>query len=88
MIKKLTRREASAGIAVGAAALFAGADALADTPAFVDLTADQTPRRDQHGRYTCITFGALAALEAALYRAGHGKIDLSEQFLNHIGKTT
>jgi len=56
-------------------------------PAYVDLRADQTPIRNQGGRRTCITFAAIAALEAAYKRAGYGGVDLSEQFTNHLGKT-
>ena len=55
-------------------------------PAFVDLGPNQTPLRNQGDRTTCITFAALAALEAAYNRAGFGKLDLSEEFLNHFGK--
>jgi hypothetical protein len=57
-------------------------------PKSVDLTSFQTPLRDQGRRTTCITFAALAALEAAYSRAGYGQLDLSEQFLNHVGKMT
>jgi Papain family cysteine protease len=56
-------------------------------PSAVDLSRFQTPVKNQGGRTTCITFAALAALEAAYNRAGYGSINLSEQFLNHIGKT-
>jgi hypothetical protein len=62
------------------------ATAFAARPPYVDLSAYQTPLRNQGGRGTCITFAALAALEAAYYRAGYGKLDLSEEFLNHFGK--
>ena len=55
-------------------------------PPYVDLSANQTPLRNQGGRGTCITFAALAALEAAYNRAGYGQLDLSEEFLNHFGK--
>jgi len=57
-------------------------------PNFVNLAANQTPIRNQGRRNTCITFGAMAALEAAYNRAGYGQLDLSEQFLNHLGKMT
>ncbi|MBV9987655.1 MAG: C1 family peptidase [Chitinophagaceae bacterium] len=56
-------------------------------PAYVNLIPQQTPLRNQGGRTTCITFASLAALEAAYKRAGYGDIDLSEQFLNYLGKT-
>jgi hypothetical protein len=53
----------------------------------VDLRARQTRLKDQGGRGTCITFASIAALEAAYKRAGYGDLDLSEEFLNHFGKT-
>ncbi len=58
-------------------------------PNYVSLIDKQTPLRNQGGRTTCITFAALAALEAAYKRAGYADftLDLSEQFLNYIGKT-
>ncbi|MDQ7858555.1 MAG: C1 family peptidase [Armatimonadota bacterium] len=55
-------------------------------PARVDLTAQQTPLKNQGNRNTCITFAAIAAMEAAYRRAGYGALDLSEEFLNHMGK--
>jgi hypothetical protein len=61
----------------------AAADAA---PTRVDLRSAQTRIKDQGARNTCITFSAVAALEAAYRRAGHGSLDLSEQFLNHMGK--
>ncbi|MBD2252373.1 C1 family peptidase [Nostoc parmelioides] len=61
---------------------------LAQTrPNYVDLSPYQTTIKNQGSRTTCITFSAIAALEAAYKRAGYGDLDLSEQFLNHIGKT-
>ena len=65
----------------------ATAPKVSTTPAFVDLRNQQTPLRNQGGRTTCITFAAIAALEAAYNRAGYGPLDLSEQFVNHMGKT-
>jgi hypothetical protein len=52
----------------------------------IDLGAHQTPLRKQGSRTTCIVFASTAALEAAYVRAGYGKLDLSEEFLNHFGK--
>ncbi len=52
----------------------------------VDLRSRQTPLKDQGSRTTCITFSALAALEAAYKRAGYGNLDLSEEFANYMGK--
>lgn len=51
----------------------------------VDHTAFQTPHRDQGGRTTCITFAAVAALEARYRRMGQN-IDLSEEFVNYLRK--
>ncbi len=56
-------------------------------PTAVDLSRFQTPLKNQGDRTTCITFASLAAVEAAYKRAGYGTIELSEQFLNHLGKT-
>ena len=53
----------------------------------VDLRANQTPLVDQGSRNTCITFSATGALEAAYRRAGYGTLDLSEEFMNYMGKT-
>jgi hypothetical protein len=55
-------------------------------PDHVDLAANQTPLRKQGSRGSCIVFAATAALEAAYHRAGYGELDLSEEFLNHLGK--
>jgi len=55
-------------------------------PDSVNLSANQTALRNQGGRRTCITFAAIAALEAAYKKAGYGDLNLSEQFLNHMGK--
>ncbi len=54
---------------------------------FVDLRPQQTPIRDQGARGTCITFSATAALEAAYKKIGYGSLDLSNEFMNHMGKT-
>jgi hypothetical protein len=62
--------------------------ARAARPAYVDLSRYQTPLKNQGARNTCITFAALAALEAACNRAGYGQLALSEEFLNHFGKMT
>ena len=53
----------------------------------VSLGAMQTDIRDQQDRGTCVAHATLAALEAAYNRAGYGKLDLSEQFMQHLGKT-
>ncbi len=57
-----------------------------DRPASVDLSAYQTPIRNQGAQRTCIVFSAVAALEAAYAHAGFGQLDLSEAMLNHFGK--
>jgi len=51
----------------------------------VDLTAWQTPLRNQGGRTTCIVFAAVAAVEARYKRLGQSR-DLSEEFVNYMGK--
>jgi hypothetical protein len=56
------------------------------TEARVDLRARQTAIRNQGGRTTCITFAALAGVEAAHKRMADEDVDLSEEFLNHVGK--
>tara|TARA_R110002096_G_scaffold427476_2_gene638200 strand:+ start:222 stop:2294 length:2073 start_codon:yes stop_codon:yes gene_type:complete len=53
--------------------------------AVVDLTPWQTPLRDQGSRTTCITFSAVAAVEARYRRLGQ-TIDLSEEFVNYMRK--
>jgi hypothetical protein len=55
-------------------------------PDRVDLGAFQTPIRNQGAQGSCIVFASTAALEAAYKRAGYGDLDLSEAFLNHLGK--
>lgn len=55
-------------------------------PAMVDLSAYQTPIRNQGAQRTCIVFSAVAALEAAYAHAGYGQLDLSEAMVNHFGK--
>jgi papain like protease len=61
-------------------------DSLAPTSSRVDLRAKQTSLKNQGGRGTCITFAAIAALEAAYKRAGYGDLNLSEEFANHFHK--
>ncbi len=59
---------------------------VADRPSRVDLRSRQTSIKNQGGRNTCIVFSSTAGLEAALARQGYGKLDLSEDLLNHLGK--
>jgi hypothetical protein len=80
-----TRTSTSLAALAGMALVFT--TAVQALPARVDLRSQQTPLRDQGDRNTCQTFGATAALEAAYKRAGFGELNLSEQFLNHVGKT-
>jgi len=51
----------------------------------VDHTAYQTPQHGQGGRTTCITFAAVAAVEARYRRLGQD-LDLSEEFVNYLRK--
>gem|GEM_PF-3057218 len=53
----------------------------------VDLRPQQTSIKFQGNRNTCISFAAVACLEAAYKRNGYGDLDLSEEFVNHVGKT-
>jgi hypothetical protein len=59
--------------------------AVAPAQTRVDLTIYQTPIKNQDNRYTCIAFSAVAALEARYKRTGV-TLDLSEEFVNYIGK--
>lgn len=53
-------------------------------PASADLSAYQTPIKDQGPRGTCTNFAAVAALEAQ-YRRQYGlTLDLSEQWVTHL----
>lgn len=65
-----------------------GQDAAIIQPASIDLRPEQTRLKAQGSRSTCITFAAMAAMEAAYKRAGYGDLNLSEEFTNHIGKMT
>lgn len=55
-------------------------------PLRVSLAAQQTPVRNQGVRGTCSAFAAVAGLEAAHKRNGHGDLDLSEEFVAYAGK--
>lgn len=85
--RRAPRRVRAGSTLIGLVLSFGFALDAAALPNFVDLRPQQTAIRDQGGRTTCITFAALAALEAAYKRAGYGDLDLSEQFTNHVGKT-
>ena len=86
--RRFVVRSASWCLALAAVcASLAPAAVTAAPPAFVDLRSQQTAFQSQGGRYSCIVFAATAALEAAYKHAGYGNLDLSEQFVNHLGKT-
>lgn len=75
---------ASAGPAWQAEAAAGGAP----LPPLVSLRADQTPNKHQQGRGTCFAFATAAAMEAAINRRYGRQIDLSEQYLFHVYKTS
>ena len=58
---------------------------LATAQSRVDLTPFQTLIKNQGNRYTCIAYSSVAALEARYRRTGV-TLDLSEEFVNYIGK--
>ncbi len=55
-------------------------------PAAVDLSADQTPVKNQAHRNNCFIHATVAAMEAAYKRAGYGNLDLSELFSDYMGQ--
>ncbi len=55
-------------------------------PDHVDLSAFQTPIKNQQSRSTCTNFAATAALEAAIKHRTGREVDLSEQFMAHAQK--
>ncbi len=57
-------------------------------PLTFDNIAQQTAIRSQGGRGTCCVFGVVGAMEAAYKRAGHGDLDLSEQYANWLKNVT
>lgn len=52
----------------------------------VDHSVWQTALQNQGNRRTCIAFAATAGLEARHKRAGYGDLNLSEEFVNYVGK--
>lgn len=50
------------------------------------LAADQTPFKDQSNRGTCWAFAGVSALEAAYHRRFGLTLDLSEEYVFHMGK--
>jgi hypothetical protein len=70
---------------VHAIAVAVALTAALSAQARIDLTAFQTPIRNQGSRTTCIAFAATAALEAR-YRHIGTTVDLSEEFVNYMGK--
>lgn len=75
--------------AVGASAPTAAEGLLfGPPPASHDLSAFQTPVKDQLDRGSCGTFATVGAIEAA-YRRSYGlTLDLSEQYMFHVAKST
>jgi hypothetical protein len=57
-------------------------------PPLVSLRADQTPNKHQQGRGTCYAFATAAAMEAAINRRYGRLVDLSEQYLFQVYKTS
>ena len=57
-------------------------------PPSYDLSAYQTPIKNQLDRGTCGSFGTVAAIEAAYKRTYGVELDLSEQYMFHVSKST
>jgi Papain family cysteine protease len=57
-------------------------------PVRYTLADQQTPLRNQLSRRTCWVFAGTAAIEARYKRDFGITVDLSEQFLNHVAKST
>lgn len=90
-IPLLTAAELAALVPPGArperaAAATGGGAALA--PPSYDLSAYQTPVKDQLDRGTCGTFATVAAIEATYRRVYGLTLDLSEQYMFHVAKST
>lgn len=84
----LTLDELRALPSSGAGSTPADVQALLDPPATYDLSAYQTPIRDQLDRGSCGTFATVAAIEAAYKRTWGLTLDLSEQYMFHVSKST
>ncbi len=83
----LMLRLATASLVAGSVLLANAMPASGSLPSKVDLTATQTPFRNQGARDTCTVFAAVAAVEAAYMRKYGLSLDLSEQYLNHVQKS-
>lgn len=57
-------------------------------PATADLSAYQTPIKNQLDRGTCGSFATVAAIEAAYKRTWGLTLNLSEQYMFHVAKST
>ncbi|MCE9532879.1 MAG: C1 family peptidase [Planctomycetes bacterium] len=71
---------------LAALAILTSSAPAAERPAKFSLETQQTRYKDQGERGTCIAHSTLAALEAAYKRAGHGDLDLSEEFFIQMTK--
>jgi hypothetical protein len=64
------------------------ASSVAPAPASHSLRADQTPPKDQAGRGLCWAFAGIGGVEAFYHRTYGVTLDLSEQYLAHLSKST
>lgn len=63
-------------------------ESLAVAPSSYSLASYQTGIRNQADRRTCWIFAAVAAIEARYKRDFRVDLDLSEQYFNHVAKST
>lgn len=59
-----------------------------EAPPSYDLSAYQTPVKNQLDRGSCGSFATVAAIEAAYMRSWGLSLDLSEQYMFHVSKST